>query len=118
MSAPAFHTIGVEPHIGREFSSEEDAPQGSRVVMLTDSFWRERFSADPAVIGRHLALDGTPYIVIGVMPRNFQFPELAHIDIIVPFQLPNAGLGNRTVFMVDVIGRLRPASRFPWPSQI
>jgi putative ABC transport system permease protein len=113
VSASFFHTLGVAPRLGREFSRAEDVPNGPHAAILMDSLWRNRFSADPAIVGRTIDLDGTAYSVIGVMPRQFQFLASTHTDLIVPYRLPNAGLGNRTVFMVDVIARLRPRVTIP-----
>ena len=70
-----FSTLGVSPLLGRDFISGEDLPSGSgpTVALLSYSFWRSDFSADPGVIGRVIRLDGKPVTVIGVLPRNFEF---------------------------------------------
>jgi predicted permease len=66
-------TLGIHPAIGRNFTAEEDAQVGAaRVVMLADRFWRARFNADPAVLGRTLNIDGEPYTIIGVLPPGFR----------------------------------------------
>jgi putative ABC transport system permease protein len=57
-SANVLELLGVHPALGRSFLSEEDQPDHGHAVILTDSFWRTRFNADPAAIGRSIMLDG------------------------------------------------------------
>ncbi len=71
--ADFFRVLAVEPSIGRAFTEEEEVSESRRIV-LTDRLWRAMFAADPAVIGRKVALNEEPYTVIGVMPRGFDFP--------------------------------------------
>ncbi len=88
---------------------EEDRPKGPRVAILSDTLWKQRFGADRQVVGRVIALDGNAYTVVGVMPPEFEFPENSHAEILVPFALPETAVAvNRPLFMVRVIGRLRP----------
>ncbi len=72
VSANFFHTLGVAPAIGRDFTAAEDTPAGWQVVILSDGLWRRRFDADPAVIGRLITLNGGAFTVIGVMPASFE----------------------------------------------
>ena len=72
VSANFFHTLGVAPAIGRDFTAAEDTPAGWQVVILSDGLWRRRFDADPAVIGRVITLNGGAFTVIGVMPASFE----------------------------------------------
>ncbi|HKO05888.1 MAG TPA: ABC transporter permease [Candidatus Acidoferrales bacterium] len=73
VSAALFKVLGVSPQLGRGFLPEEDNP-GTRVVVLSDRLWREKFGADSAIIGRALTLNGHSYTVVGVLPPAFQFP--------------------------------------------
>ncbi len=66
--------LGIQPRLGRSFVAAEDADGHNQVAILTDSLWRRRFQADPAVIGRKILLNGSPFEVIGVLPASFQFP--------------------------------------------
>jgi putative ABC transport system permease protein len=101
--------LGVQPRLGRNFSADEDRHGGPPVVLLSDSLWRRRFSANANMIGRMISLDGTGYTVVGILPPQFEFLENAHPDVIVPFALSDAGLGvRRPVAFVDVVARLRP----------
>ncbi len=68
-----FETLGVPLALGRSFADAETAYENSRVAILTDAYWRERFDADPHVLGRTLRADGTPLTIVGVLPRGFDF---------------------------------------------
>ena len=69
VTARFFEVLGVTPVAGRTFLSSDD---GANVVVLNEGFWRDRFGADPAVIGRSITLGGRPQTVIGVVPSRFQ----------------------------------------------
>ena len=72
VSATYFRALGVAPAFGRDFDAADDRPGGIRVAILSDGVWRRRFGADSAIIGRQVTLDDDEYIVIGVMPRDFE----------------------------------------------
>jgi putative ABC transport system permease protein len=74
-SASLFDTLGVHPSLGRGFLPQEDRTAAGRVVVLSDPFWRKRFSGDPEIVGRAISLDGTAYTVVGVLPASFHFPS-------------------------------------------
>ena len=65
-----FNLLGRSAAIGRTFAAGEEAP----VVVLSDGYWRRRFGADPAIVGKPVMLNGRPVQVVGVMPRDFVFP--------------------------------------------
>lgn len=68
-----WRVLGLAPIAGRDFSAEEHSGSGSTVAILGERLWRERFAADPAVIGRTLIIDGSPHSVIGVAPADVGF---------------------------------------------
>jgi predicted permease len=70
-----FPALGVTPGLGRVFTAEEDQPGHEHEVLLSDSVWRNRFQADPAIVGRPIDLNGAAYLVVGVMPPGFAFPR-------------------------------------------
>ena len=77
VSADLFQVLGVAPTTGRTFLPEEDQPGGAggaRAVILSDSLWRQRFSADTKILGRTIKIDGRSFNIVGVMPSGFQFP--------------------------------------------
>lgn len=73
VSPDFFATLGRGPAIGRVFSEEETTYQTNAVAILTDAYWRQRFNADPHVIGRRIRVDGRSNTVIGVLPPSFRF---------------------------------------------
>ena len=74
VSADFFATLGVEPHLGRPFTRDDERP-GSDVVIVSDSLWRSQFGGDTRnTADKTLAVNGRRYSVIGVMPAGFRFP--------------------------------------------
>jgi putative ABC transport system permease protein len=72
VSGSYFTTLGAPAAYGRVFSSDDDKPGATAVVVLGDTLWRRRFGADPNVIGTVIQLDGQQAEVIGVMPASFR----------------------------------------------
>jgi predicted permease len=79
VSAGFFSTLGVQPILGRVPSPEEDLPGASRVVVLSHRLWQEHFGTNPDVVGHNINLDGEGYLVAGVMPESFRFPDFAQM---------------------------------------
>ena len=104
VSAGFFRTLGVSPILGRDFSYDEDRSGGdNRVLILGNKFWKNRFGADPGILGRTLRLDDQAYTVVGVLP-----PGEPWIDdqTYLPFVYrTNADRGS---WEYGVIGRLKP----------
>ena len=80
VSAGFFRTLGVAPALGRDFHPGEDSPQAPPVALLSDTAWRQRYGARRDVVGRTAILDGSPYIIIGVLPREFHFALVGRPD--------------------------------------
>src|SRR5580658_11088274 len=68
-----FDIFGVKAAIGRTFAPDEDQLGKERVAVLSHVLWETQFSADPAIVGRKIILDGQPYQVIGVLPAGGAF---------------------------------------------
>ena len=69
-----FPVLGVRPIYGRNFTAEEDRPNGPSVVILGNSLWQRRFGGDPSVIGRKIQISGQTYTIVGIMPNGFRLP--------------------------------------------
>ncbi len=80
-----FETLGVRPAQGRSFAVSEGRPGYAQVVVLSDGLWRRRFGSG-AALGKTIRLNGHSYLIVGVMPRGFQFPERA--DLWIPLTVP------------------------------
>jgi predicted permease len=76
-----FRVLGASPLIGRTFTADDDR-EDSDIVILSYGLWQRKFGGDPGVIGKTIKLDmfwGNSFEVIGVMPRDFQFPERSEL---------------------------------------
>jgi predicted permease len=73
VSPDFFTTLGLGPVIGRTFTEAESTSQTDHVAILSDAFWRQRFNADPNVIGKQIRVNSVPRTVIGVLPPAFRF---------------------------------------------
>lgn len=117
-SAGFLPSLGTPTELGRFFSVEEDSPGHELEAILSDQLWREKFAADPAIIGRSISLDGRPYTVVGVMPAGFDFPHAEDMpatfsfprraQIWVPLALDPGPLKRGEPSELAVIGRLAP----------
>jgi len=100
-----FSTLGVAPALGRDFVAEDDRPGAEPVALLSDEVWRLRYGADPAVVGRSVLVNGGPYTIVGVMPRDFEFPVNQKLWVpLAPF-VHGEPRDRRTLMTV---ARLRP----------
>jgi putative ABC transport system permease protein len=99
-----FRTLGIPPALGREFTAEETFRGGPRAIILSDALWRNAFGGDPGVLGRTVRLDDASFTVVGVLSREFWFPQEA--DAFVPLR-PSGSLGDRGVNS-EMIARLKP----------
>ncbi len=102
-------TFGIQPVLGRNFTRDEDRPNAPKVALLAYGLWQDRFGGDPNVVGRTISLDGQPTEVLGVLPRDFEFPTLAHTGILIPEALDES-IVQRNVLgpVVRVFARIKP----------
>jgi putative ABC transport system permease protein len=107
VSSMLFKVLHVEPMLGRTFTDEEDRAEAPRVVLLGYGLWADRFGSSPSVIGQTVRLNDEPYIVVGVMPRGFRFPDTDD-QLWVPLGLTPQQLANHGTHFLRVIGRLKP----------
>ena len=104
VTADFFSVFGVMPLLGRTFSPEEDSPNAGKFVVLTSNMWKNRLGGDRDIVGRTITLSGEPYVVLGVLPENYQSDPPT--DLYLPAQLdPNS---TNQGHMYYVAGRLRP----------
>jgi len=111
LSANVFPILGVSPLMGRAFTAEEDT-HAELVTVLSYDAWRTRFHADPHVLGQSVMLDRQLYRIVGVMPREFEFPlvpgQLNRTQLWVPISLTPAESSNLSSWNFAMIGRLKP----------
>ena len=70
-----FPTLGVEPALGRNFTTADDRPSAAPTVVLSWGLWKRRFGGDPSILGQSIHLDTKSYTVLGVMPAWFAYPD-------------------------------------------
>jgi len=80
-------TFGVSPVLGRDFNLEDDRPHTPTVGLLSYGFWQSAFGGDAKALGKILVVDDDPVRIIGVLPRNFEMPQLGEIDVMLPARL-------------------------------
>jgi len=107
VSAGFFHTLGVAPILGRDFQTGEDQPAAPRTVILTYSTWQHRYAARQDILNQSVVLDGDPYIVIGVLPSNFQFVPAEPSEYWVAVHATDGCLSRRSCHSFNGVGRLK-----------
>jgi len=101
-----FATMGVQPELGRVFTPEEDQPGRSNVVVLSHRLWQEHFGSNPAIVNQNINMDGQSYLVAGVMPESFRFPDFAQMW--TPMAWTDKERAVRGEHHSVVVARLRP----------
>ena len=79
VTANLFAVLGTAPVLGRGFRADDDLPGAPSAAVISDDFWRWRYGADPAVIGRLVTIDNVPATIVGVMPPAFTYPLIAQL---------------------------------------
>ncbi|HVN05815.1 MAG TPA: ABC transporter permease [Bryobacteraceae bacterium] len=103
-----FGLLGAHPLLGRTFSEPEDQPGAAPTVVLDSRFWASKLGADPGILGAALALDGTPYTVIGVMPPELRFFGRG-IDYYLPLHRFEGAVTDRSRHgSMRLLARLKP----------
>ena len=110
-----FHTLGVQPALGRTFLPEEDRqPQGELVAILSDGFWHREYGGTREVLGKTIALDDKPFTIVGVMPPGFTGVDRYKEDVWVPMSAVTADRMGQdwattsNSLWVQGIARIRP----------
>jgi putative ABC transport system permease protein len=112
VSANFFPLLGVEPILGRSFLPEEDQPGAGPVVLMNYGLWQRRFGSDPDIVGKPVTLDGQGYTVIGVLPKEFRFPDpyqsaAEENALYVPIAFSSEEASNRGGHYLIVYGRAK-----------
>jgi len=103
-----FQTAGIEPQLGRTFTSAEESWGEHRVVLLSHGLWQNRFAAEPGAVGKTVSVNGEPYTIVGVMPKNFDLDRDPRTDLWVPLAFePGSSWTTRANYYLSVIGRMK-----------
>src|SRR5487761_149819 len=103
--ANLFHTLGVNPLLGRVFTPTLDRFYDFPLVVISHAFWQKAFRHDPSIIGREILLNRQHYTIVGVMPAGFFFPS-PNIEVWLPI-LPEQTPFERGIPILNVLARLR-----------
>jgi putative ABC transport system permease protein len=105
--SPRFLQVwGVAPALGRDFADQEEHVGGPDVVIISDRYWRNRFGADPQILGRKVRFGKESSSIVGVMPASFHFPE-RDVDIWSPIPVDAKIAQLREATWYFVIGRMK-----------
>lgn len=111
LTAGVFPVLSVLPLMGRAFTVQEDTGHAP-VTLVSYQTWQSRFHGDAHILGQKILLDRKPYEIIGVMPREFEFPlvpgQLNRSELWVPMSLSAGELANQSSWNYRMVGRLRP----------
>lgn len=113
MTGEVFPALGVAPLMGRVFTREEDE-HGELVTVISYAMWQNRMHGDAQVLGKKILLDRKPYVIIGVMPRQFEFPlvpgHLNNSELWIPMSFSEGELGpsGEASWNFNMVGRLKP----------
>ncbi|HVE79926.1 MAG TPA: ABC transporter permease [Gemmatimonadaceae bacterium] len=110
VTASLFPLVGVVPALGRVFLPDEEKPGAPKVALLGDALWRQRFGADPRIVGKSVLIDGEPHTVVGVMPAHFQFPGQSQLWLPATEAFSEMARGRHGF---GVIARLQPGVTLP-----
>jgi putative ABC transport system permease protein len=105
--------LGVAPVLGRGFQAADDVVNGPRVVIISHGLWQRRFQSDPALAGREIRLNDTPYTVLGVMPPEFENVLAPGAEVWTPLQYDSSLPidGREWGHHLELVGRLRAGIR-------
>jgi putative ABC transport system permease protein len=113
MSGGVLPALGVQPLLGRVFTQDED-DQHQQVAVLSYATWQSRFQGDQNILGKKILLDRKPYVIVGVMPRSFEFPlipgHLNRSELWVPISFTPQELAPTSAasWSYNMVGRLKP----------
>jgi putative ABC transport system permease protein len=108
-----FPLLGVAPMLGRTFLPDEDKPNGTNVIILSQQLFQKRFNSDPSILNQSITLNGEPYTIVGVMPATFEFPiQNEPVELWTTIAGDASGktpvTNQRGAHFLRVIGRLKP----------
>ena len=108
-TADLFPLLGTRPLLGRVFTEADDREGAPGTLLLSYGLWQRRFGGDPRVLGRKVILDDAPYLVIGVMPRAFLFPN-RETQAWTAMRFEEDAFAERNNCYLRVIARRRPGA--------
>lgn len=102
--------LGLAPIRGRSLT-KVDVQQNAPVALISESWWRTRFSGDEKIIGRTLLVDGNPREIVGVLPSLGA--ALGRVDLLVPFSMNAPSLSTIPIYLRKILPLYRMMARLP-----
>ena len=96
VSATFLPTLGIPPAVGRNFTADEDLPNGPAVCIISHELWQTRFGGRASLVGETITLNGQPWQVIGVTPARLS-PPFSQVQVFAPRVFEVAGLTPQQV---------------------
>jgi len=107
VTAEVLPLLGARPLLGRLFTAAEDRAGTGGTLILSYRLWQRQFGGERSVLGRKVSLEGKPFVVIGILPDDFRFPD-RRAEYWTPEQLGDEDFADRTDNRLEVVARLRP----------
>jgi putative ABC transport system permease protein len=98
VSAEFFPLLGVQPAWGRGFRPEEDQPGQDQVVILGYRYWKQRYGADPGIIGQSITFQEGTYTIIGVLPAHLHFLEYGELSQVFSWRVEESSFRDVCVW--------------------
>jgi predicted permease len=118
VSGNYFAVLGVNALRGRVFTNDDDTAAAQPAAVVSYDYWTEKLNSDAQVVGRSVLLNGTPFTIVGVMPRGFFGVRVRHApDFWLPLvfqpqvELRKSFLEDKNVFWLNLVGRLKPGTQ-------
>ena len=109
-TADLFSLLDVRPLMGRLFRPTDDRVGYEPIAVISYGLWQRRYGGDPAIVGKSIEVDSSPYTVVGILPRGFHYP--GETDLWMPMGVGENFLNGlhveRRNHAMDVVGRLQP----------
>jgi putative ABC transport system permease protein len=106
ITASMFPMTRVAPIMGRALTDKDAEAAAPAVMVIGERLWRERFAADPAIVGKTLLVSDAPTTVVGVMPAEFKFPS--NFEVWQPLKINESSVQPRVGMGIGIWARLKP----------
>jgi len=113
VSAHFFDLLGIKPYLGRFFTTADNTPGADAVLVLSYTYWQNRYGGDRGIIGRHFRMNDKVHTVVGVLPPVPQYPrenEVYMPTVACPFSSSPQAIADRGARMMQAFGRLKPGA--------
>lgn len=107
VTGEAFSALGLEPKVGRNFSTSDELPGAAPVVIIGHQLWQNRYAAAADIVGQTVRLNGSSATIIGVMPEGFRFPRMHQVWTVMDVDVADVPRGQSRG--VEIFGHLAPA---------